>query len=188
MCTGSAIWSAAARKAPAEQQLDPLRTAMALWQGEPLAGVPGGWAEQLRGRLVEERLAACADWAMAEVSAGNAADVLATVGDLADAHPLVESLTLATMEALLALDRPTEALERCRTHRRRLAEEFGTDQGVALRERYQEVLRADAPPRQSRVIRKVHQRGLRRRRPLSCRLNPGLHRQGSSSRPSWTPS
>ena len=129
-----------------QQRMVLLRQALMLWRGEPLAGLSGDWAAQTREHLVRERLDATAAWADAELSAGDPAAVLAPLTELADAHPLMEPLTVALARALVAVGRPTEALERCRVHRRRLADEYGTDQDPALRTLYAAILRGAGNP------------------------------------------
>ena len=89
-------------------------------------------------------LTARAEWAEAEVAVGNATAVLAPPATLADANPLVEPLVVALMRALVAAGRPTEALERFRRHRQRLAEKYGTDPSPQLMRLYETVLRADS--------------------------------------------
>jgi SARP family transcriptional regulator, regulator of embCAB operon len=120
-----------------------LREALTLWRGQPLTGTTGEWADRTRQHLAAERLAAVAAWGEAEVRVGNPANVLAELSQLADEHPLMEPLTAALVRALVAAGRPSEALERCRLHRRHLIEEHGTDQSPQLRALYQSVLRGD---------------------------------------------
>jgi DNA-binding SARP family transcriptional activator len=129
-----------------ERQVGLLRQAVALWCGEPLTGVPGDWAQRIRQRLTRERLEATAMWAQAEVEVGNPAVVLAPLTELADENPLMEPLTVTMVRALHAAGRPTEALQRCRAHRQRLVDDFGTDQGPHLRELYTSILREGPEP------------------------------------------
>ena len=110
---------------------------MELHRGEPLTGVDGAWAVRTREQLTGELLTARAEWAEAEVAVGNATAVLAPLATLADANPLVEPLVVALVRALVAAGRPTEALERCRLHRQRLAEEYGTDPSPQLMRLYE---------------------------------------------------
>lgn len=141
-----------------EERVNLLRRAVALHRGDPLTGVAGAWAVRTREQLTGELLTTRAEWAEAEVAVGNATAVLAPLTTLADAHPLVEPLVLALVRALVAADRPTEALERCRLHRQRLADEYGTDPGPQLMRLYETVLRADhqlvaaAPAKRSEVL------------------------------------
>ena len=126
-----------------EQRVDLLRRAVALHRGDPLTGVGGACAARTREHLTGELLTARAQWAEAELAVGNATAVLAPLTTLADAHPLVEPLVVALVRALAEAGRPTEALERCRSHRQHLAEEYGTDPSPQLMLLYETVLRAD---------------------------------------------
>jgi SARP family transcriptional regulator, regulator of embCAB operon len=130
----------------AEQRVALLCRALALWRGDPLAGVDGEWASRRREHLIGERLAATVAWADAELALGNATAILAPLVTLADTYPLMEPLTVAMVRALVAAGRPTEALERCRSHWQRLVDEYGTDQGPQLRALYTAVLRGDGHP------------------------------------------
>ncbi|MFI7547404.1 BTAD domain-containing putative transcriptional regulator [Actinoplanes sp. NPDC049599] len=126
-----------------QQRAELLRQAIALWRGEPLTGLAGDWAERIREHLGRERLDAVAAWAEAEVRVGNPGEVLGMLPELAEAHPLLEPLTAALMRAMITAGRPSEALELCRTHRRRLADEYGTDQSADLQKLYEAILRGE---------------------------------------------
>ena len=130
---------------PAER-VELLRRAVALHRGDPLTGVEGAWAVRTREQLTGEILTARAEWAEAELAVGNATAVLAPLTTLADANPLVEPLVVALVRALVGAGRPTEALERCRLHRQRLADEYGTDPSPQLMLLFETVLRADHQP------------------------------------------
>lgn len=129
---------------PDVPRVESFRQAMALWRGEPLTGVSGDWARRTRDLLVLEHLDTAAGWANAELTVGNAEAVIVSLAELADAHPTMEPLTVMLMRALAAAGRPTEALRYGHEHRRRLAEEYGTDQGPELRARYEAILRGTA--------------------------------------------
>ncbi|MEV6596631.1 BTAD domain-containing putative transcriptional regulator [Actinoplanes sp. NPDC051346] len=126
-----------------QERVDLLRQAVALHRGDPLTGVAGTWATRTREHLIGELLTARADWADAEVAVGNAPVVLAPLSALADGYPLAEPLMVALVRALVAVGRPTEALERCRLHQVRLADEYGTDPSPQLTTLYETVLRGD---------------------------------------------
>jgi DNA-binding SARP family transcriptional activator len=51
----------AALSTPDREKL--LAEALGLWQGEPLGGVPGAWADKVRESLRQQRLGAAVDWA-----------------------------------------------------------------------------------------------------------------------------
>jgi DNA-binding SARP family transcriptional activator/tetratricopeptide (TPR) repeat protein len=132
-----------------------LREALALWQGEPLAGVPGDWAARTRTSWHRERHDAVIAWTEIELRLGNPGIVIAPLTDLADEHPLVEPLAVALIRALHAASRPAEALDRYATIRRQLADGLGVDPGPALRAAHQAILHgggtASMAPAPSRV-------------------------------------
>lgn len=123
------------------ERVEHLREAVGLWRGDPLTGVSGDWAARTREVLVQERLAATAAWAEAELRVANPQAVLGPLAVLADEYPLMEPLTAALVRALVAAGRPGEALARCRAHRQRLAHDEGLDQGPELQALYQAILR-----------------------------------------------
>ncbi|WP_173745317.1 BTAD domain-containing putative transcriptional regulator, partial [Actinoplanes sp. TFC3] len=130
----------------ADRRVELLRQAVSLRRGDPLTGVDGAWATRTREQLAGELLTARTEWAEAELAVGNATTVLPELTTLADANPLVEPLVVTLVRALVAAGRPTEALERCRLHRQRLAEEYGTDPSPEMARLYEEILRADHQP------------------------------------------
>jgi DNA-binding SARP family transcriptional activator/tetratricopeptide (TPR) repeat protein len=123
-----------------------LRQALALWQGPPLAGVTGAWAERMRQAWEQDRLEATLAWADAEVAAGNATAVLGRLTELAAEHPLLEPATAVLMRAAHAAGRGAEALAHYDAIRRRLRDELGADPAAELRALHRTVLRGDTPP------------------------------------------
>jgi len=120
-----------------------LREALALWHGEPLAGLPGVWAAQVRQTLLRQRLDAMIAWANAEWRTGNPSAVIGPVMELLGEWPLVEPLTATLMRALHAVSRGAEALDHYASTRRRLLEELGTEPGTELRELHRAILCGD---------------------------------------------
>ncbi|GAA2860183.1 DNA-binding transcriptional activator of the SARP family [Actinoplanes cyaneus] len=129
-----------------ETRVELLRHSVSLHRGDPLTGVSGAWATRTREQLTDELLTARAEWAEAELAVGNATAVLAPLSTLVDANPLVEPLVVALVRALVDAGRPTEALERCRLHQQRLADEYGTEPSPQLMALYTETLRGDRHP------------------------------------------
>jgi tetratricopeptide (TPR) repeat protein/DNA-binding SARP family transcriptional activator len=133
----------------AESPIESLRAALALWRGQPLAGVEGEWADRMREMWGRERVDVTVAWARAELDEANHRLVLAPLAELASDNPLVESLTEVLMLALHAAGRTSEALELYARTRARLAEELGTDPGPDLQTLHRALLRGEvecAPP------------------------------------------
>jgi DNA-binding SARP family transcriptional activator len=119
------------------------REALALWRGEALTGVSGGWAERTRERLERRRLAiwgACFD---VDLRAGRHAAIVDEIADLLVAHPDAEPLTAQLMVALSRTGRRADALAAYRRLRAAVAELHGLEPGVELRTLQAAVLRDD---------------------------------------------
>nr|WP_241267173.1 BTAD domain-containing putative transcriptional regulator [Streptomyces scabichelini] len=114
------------------QALDLLGDATALWRGEPLAGLPGLWAETLREVLSEKRLAAELTRIGIELRRGHFAEVAADVPALLEQHPTDETLAGQLMTAAYGSGRQADALRIYGAVRRRLREDLGTDPGEPL--------------------------------------------------------
>lgn len=141
-----------ARQADDATRLGLLRTAVALWQGEPLSGLPGNWAARVREAWRQEYLEVAVAWARAELRSGDPAATIGTLTMLAEEYPLAESVPAALMRALYAVGRPADALACYAQTSRRLSEELGIDPGAELQDIYQATLtdadqqiRADDP-------------------------------------------
>jgi DNA-binding SARP family transcriptional activator len=117
-----------------------LRSALALWQGRPLDGVPGGWADRQRRLLAAQHLTAVEARISAEVAAGTGQDHTAELRELVAEHPLDERFRELLMLALRRADRPEEALDVYRDAQRALASELGVDPGPGLRRLRQTIL------------------------------------------------
>jgi hypothetical protein len=120
-----------------------LRDALALWQGEPLAGIPGEYAESQRVRLAELHMAAVEERLALDIELGGHAAAAAELRTLVSAHPLRERLSELLMLALYRSGRQAGALTVFDATRRRLARELGVDPGPALRELHRRILQAD---------------------------------------------
>jgi DNA-binding SARP family transcriptional activator len=131
---------------PAEQRMQLLGEALARCRGEPLAGVPGSWAAQVRESLRQQRVDAMLAWAGAALRCGRATETVGPLADLVAEHPLAESAVAALMRALQATGRSADALDRYTQARERLADELGIDPGATLRAAHQEVLAGGSPP------------------------------------------
>ncbi|MBL7253493.1 AfsR/SARP family transcriptional regulator [Paractinoplanes lichenicola] len=147
---GRLVARAAEPDCPPERGLTLLREAMELWQGEPMAGLTGDWAEQTRQAWQRQHVDAAIAWSAAERHAGHPAAAIPLLTDLTGRHPLHEPLALALMEALDAAGRPAEALAHYDTIRRHLQEELGADPGPALQRGHRSLL-GDAEPRPAQL-------------------------------------
>ncbi|WP_052442973.1 AfsR/SARP family transcriptional regulator [Streptacidiphilus neutrinimicus] len=120
-----------------------LTQALALWGGEPLAGVPGPFAERERDRLAQARLSVLESLAGAEADSGNDDQVLALLGPLVAEHPLRERPRAALMLALYRSGRQAEALALFDAGRRLLIDELGIEPGPELTDLHRRILAGD---------------------------------------------
>lgn len=146
---------ALARQAREARDTDPrravraLESALALWRGQALSGLPdrpalepdrvrlAGWRRQLREEWFELRLATAP-----------AGDVLPELEQAAVEDPLWERVHLLLMRARHGVGRTAEALALADRYRRRLADEHGIDPGPELVSLRQRLLRGDGGPRE----------------------------------------
>ncbi|WP_438453014.1 AfsR/SARP family transcriptional regulator [Streptomyces asiaticus] len=120
-----------------------LHKAMALWEGEPLAAVPGPYAHAQRTRLAQWRLALLEARLELDLASGSHTETISELTALTAQHPLQERLRGLLMLALYRSGRQAEALGVYADTRRLLADELGVDPGTELTELYQRILRAD---------------------------------------------
>lgn len=90
-------------------ELAALASALRLWHGEALAGVPGPYAETQRLRLTELRLATAERHAALLVETGRHDDAVRELRALVEAYPLQENLRAMLAGALHAGGRSAEA-------------------------------------------------------------------------------
>ncbi|WP_405742747.1 tetratricopeptide repeat protein [Streptomyces sp. NBC_01525] len=120
-----------------------LDAALALWDGEPLAGLAGPYAENQRTRLDEWRRSLLESRLELELELGHHTEVVSELTSLTAAHPLRERLRELLMLALYRSGRQAEALAVYADTRRLLSEELGVDPRASLSELQQRILRAD---------------------------------------------
>ncbi|MFK8910556.1 BTAD domain-containing putative transcriptional regulator [Streptomyces sp. YS-3] len=120
-----------------------LKAALALWTGEPLAGIPGPHADTERTRLVEWRLQLTEARLDMELDAGCHAEAVSELTALTAAYPLRERLRELLMLALYRSGRQAEALAVYADTRRLLADELGVDPRPELSRLQQRILQAD---------------------------------------------
>jgi DNA-binding SARP family transcriptional activator/tetratricopeptide (TPR) repeat protein len=131
-----------------DQRAELLRSALALWRGEPLAGLLGPWAARARAAWRQEYVDAAVVWADVEVRAGRADTVVGPLRELAAEHPIVEPLAGVLMRALHAAGRSADALAHYTMVRQRLVDELGVDPSAELQVVHRAILRGDldTPP------------------------------------------
>ncbi|MEV0177393.1 BTAD domain-containing putative transcriptional regulator [Streptomyces sp. NPDC050803] len=125
------------------QAREALNRALGLWDGEPLAGVPGPYAEAQRVRLEEWRLQLLETRLDMDLEQGCHAEAVSELTALTASHPLRERLRELLMLALYRSGRQAEALAVYADTRRLLADELGVDPRQGLRELQHRILQAD---------------------------------------------
>ncbi|MET9203806.1 BTAD domain-containing putative transcriptional regulator [Streptomyces bacillaris] len=130
-----------------------LTEALELWRGPAYADFADGpFVRAAAQRLAEQRLSVLEEQAEARLEAGDHALLAGELADLVARHPLRERLRAASMRALYAAGRQSEALTSYEDLRTRLAEELGVDPSPELAALHQALLRqepglsAETPP------------------------------------------
>jgi DNA-binding SARP family transcriptional activator/tetratricopeptide (TPR) repeat protein len=117
-----------------------LDSALALWHGTPLAGIPGPFAEGERVRLMEDYLTAAEDRVELMLAAGDHKQAVGHLAQLVIEHPFRERLAGLHMLALFRGGRQAEALAAYQRARRLLVDELGVEPGQELRRVHDEIL------------------------------------------------
>jgi DNA-binding SARP family transcriptional activator/tetratricopeptide (TPR) repeat protein len=115
-----------------EQAARLLEEASSLWRGEPLSGLPGLWAEELRTTLAHQSLAVAHIRTEIAFRRGHFADSVPGLASLVSRHPANETLAEHLMLALYGSGQPGEALRVYGDVRRRLVDELGSEPGRRL--------------------------------------------------------
>ena len=121
---------------------DGYRTALALWRGPVLEGVPLAAADAERAELEELKLAALEERIEIDLELGDAAKVVPELRQLVQRDPLRERAWAQLMMALYATGRQADALAAYQDARRALGE-IGLEPGPRLRELEQAILNQD---------------------------------------------
>ncbi|MEV3904005.1 BTAD domain-containing putative transcriptional regulator [Mycobacterium sp. NPDC050551] len=120
--------------------------AMALWTGEPFAGLDTPWVNEVRAALETELLSATLDRNDAALRAGRHTALLAELSAAATAHPLDERIAGQLMLAQSRSGRQAAALQTYRRMRARLVAELGVEPGPALEAVHREILAGTTAP------------------------------------------
>ncbi|GLZ78141.1 SARP family transcriptional regulator [Actinorhabdospora filicis] len=124
--------------------------AIGLFAGEPLAGVPGPFAEAQRARLTDVRLRARREKLECQLGLGRHVEAAEELAELVEEQPFSEVLAVLLMRALHAGGGRAEAMAVFTRLRQRLSEELGVEPGGEAQRAYRELLTAverQAPPR-----------------------------------------
>lgn len=142
-----AEWEELLRGAAAAERADDVRAAVdaysravALFDGEPLAGLPGPFAAGQRLRLTERRMAVTLTKLRLQLRLAEHADVVAELFALTRLHPYHESAAALLMRALHTSGRQADALAVYRGTRGRLVNDLGVEPGPELRRAHRAVL------------------------------------------------
>ncbi|PYC72077.1 AfsR family transcriptional regulator [Streptomyces tateyamensis] len=120
-----------------------LSSAIGLWHGQPLAGIPGPYAEAQRLSLLEHQVTAREDRCAVALEIGMHAEIITELHELAAEHPLRERLRELLMLALYRSGRQAEALNVYTATRKLLIDELGVEPGTALAAMHSRILSAD---------------------------------------------
>ncbi|WP_445402429.1 AfsR/SARP family transcriptional regulator [Streptomyces sp. LE64] len=112
-----------------ESALRLLDRADTFWRGEPLAGIPGSWAEHLRALLAETTLSAAVTRAGILLAAGRYSEVVALLGPFSEVHPTDEAVAVKLAVALYGGNRTAEAARLLHRTRQHVARDSGLEAG-----------------------------------------------------------
>ncbi|MER6530483.1 BTAD domain-containing putative transcriptional regulator [Streptomyces sp. NPDC001508] len=124
--------------------IDLLRTAEALWRGEPLAEFAGNsWALSTRTRLIEDHRRVREERIVLEMAVGRHADLVGELQELASQNPFAQRVIGTLMLALYRSGRHDEALAVYRDTRAKLHESQGIEPAAELQGLHLRMLEQD---------------------------------------------
>ncbi|MFB6892881.1 tetratricopeptide repeat protein [Kitasatospora sp. NPDC056327] len=121
-----------------------LNRAEEIWRGEPLAGLPGGWAQATRATMADQRLATTLLRIEIDLRLGRFGEVVPELTALREERPTDERVAAHLLVALHGAGRQAEALGVYPAVVRRLRADLGTGPGEALTRLHERML-AGAP-------------------------------------------
>ncbi|MET9633965.1 BTAD domain-containing putative transcriptional regulator [Lentzea sp. NPDC006480] len=133
----------AAHGAAPSAAIEALNFALSLWQGDPLQGVSGPFADSYRRQLLDLRLTARQKRAEVLLEAGRAAEVVVELGNLVRQHPMREDIRILHITALHRTGRRAEAREAYEEASRYTIEQLGLDPGPNLVSQYERLSTED---------------------------------------------
>ncbi|MFI7001172.1 BTAD domain-containing putative transcriptional regulator [Nocardia sp. NPDC050175] len=151
--------------------------ALALYSGEPLAGLPGPFAQRQRAGLAERRLAVVEDSLDVVVALGHSDDAIDRLRMLTAEHPLRERPRAVLMRALYSHGRQSEALDVYRDTRNLLVDQLGVEPGEELRALHKQILAGESVVRPPRSVAAL----------TSATRGTGVPADGSADRETRTP-
>jgi DNA-binding SARP family transcriptional activator len=122
---------------------DLLDGALAIWRGEPLAGLPGPALDRERLRLKELWLSVTQQRLALDLRLGRHLAIVPDLQALVAQHPLQEQLVELLMLALYRSGRQSDALTVYAATRQRLADQLGIEPGNGLQRLHLRILRAE---------------------------------------------
>lgn len=140
-----------------------LDAALGLWRGTTLAGVPGPFADLVRTKLSEVRLALLEDRAEVMLELGEHGRVAVELSALVREHPLRERLVAQLMLAQYRAGRQSDALTTYYETRRVLRAELGIEPSGPVRELHEQILANDTSldaPQSGRLAVSAHDQSL----------------------------
>ncbi|MFJ9742813.1 AfsR/SARP family transcriptional regulator [Streptomyces sp. NPDC101166] len=126
-----------------EESRDLLNSALALWEGEPLAGIPGPCAEYHRQRFSELRLVLLEERISLDLELGKAARCVPELRSITAQDPFRERPYCLLMRAFYQTGRQAEALAVFRAARQTFIDELGVEPTVELQNLHRRVLDGD---------------------------------------------
>ncbi|MCF0091264.1 AfsR/SARP family transcriptional regulator [Micromonospora sp. MH99] len=134
----------ALRKGHRSAAQESFEAALALWRGEPFAGLPGwGALLSVRARLQEQRSSLLEEVADLRLRAGRHHELIEPLRSQIDDEPLRERPWGQLMVALARAGRRADALATYRQLRQLLADEVGVEPGPDLQHLHTRILRAE---------------------------------------------